>query len=69
MIQGETGYEDGPNAIESLPDAKQGDLWNPYRIQRNAWWAVQSDEQGCCAGTQLWRREPNWREVMQALHS
>ncbi len=66
MILGETGYEDEPNAIELLPDAKQGDLWNPYRIRRNAWWAVLSGASGYCAGTRLWRFEPNWREVLGA---
>jgi hypothetical protein len=65
VILGETGYEDEPNDIERLPDAKKGDLWNPYRIRRNAWWAVLSGAQGYCAGTRLWRWEPNWREVMQ----
>mgnify|MGYP001766124334 CR=1 FL=1 len=66
VILGETGYEGEPNAIELLPDAKKGDLWNPYRIRRNAWWAVLSGAQGYCAGTRLWRWEANWREVMQA---
>ena len=66
VILGETGYEDEPNDIERLPDGKKGDLWNPYRIRRNAWWAVLSGAQGYCAGTRLWRWEPNWREVMQA---
>jgi len=66
VILGETGYEDEPNAIELLPDAKQGDLWNPYRIRRNAWWAVLSGASGYCAGTRLWRFEPNWREVLGA---
>jgi hypothetical protein len=65
IILGETGYEDEPNAIELLPDAKKGDLWNPYRIRRNAWWAVLSGAHGYCAGTRLWRWEPNWRETMQ----
>jgi len=66
VILGETGYEDEPNAIELLPDAKQGDLWRPYRIRRNAWWAVMSGASGYCAGTRLWRWEKNWREVMNA---
>lgn len=66
VILGETGYEDEPNDIQRLPDAKKGDLWNPYRIRRNAWWAVLSGATGYCAGTRLWRWEPNWREVMQA---
>lgn len=66
VILGETGYEGEPNAIELLPDAKQGDLWNPYRIRRNAWWAVLSGANGYCAGTRLWRWEKNWRETMQA---
>jgi len=65
VILGETGYEDEPNDIERLPDAKKGDLWNPCRIRRNAWWAVLSGAQGYCAGTRLWRWEPNWRETMQ----
>jgi hypothetical protein len=62
---GETGYEDEPNAIELLPDAKRGDLWNPYRIRRNAWWAVLSGACGYCGGTRLWRWEKNWRDVLQ----
>jgi hypothetical protein len=66
VILGETGYEDEPNDIQRLPDAKKGDLWNPYRIRRNAWWAVMSGAKGYCAGTRLWRWEPNWREVMNA---
>ncbi len=66
VILGETGYEDEPNAIELLPDAKKGDLWNPFRIRRNAWWAVTSGAIGYCAGTRLWRWETNWRETMQA---
>jgi hypothetical protein len=65
VILGETGYEDEPNAIELLPDAKRGDLWNPYRIRRNAWWAVLSGAVGYCAGTRLWRWEKNWRDVLQ----
>ena len=66
VILGETGYEAEPNAIELLPDAKKGDLWTPYRIRRNAWWAVLSGANGYCAGTRLWRFEKNWREVLQA---
>lgn len=69
VILGETGYEDEPNAIELLPDAKPGDLWNPYRIRRNAWWAVFSGACGYCAGTRLWRYESNWREVLNAKSS
>lgn len=65
VILGETGYEAEPNAIELLPDAKKGDLWTPYRIRRNAWWAATSGATGYCAGTRLWRWEPNWRETMQ----
>ena len=65
VILGETGYEDEPNAIELLPDAKKGDLWNPFRIRRNAWWAILSGACGYCAGTRLWRFEPNWREVLK----
>jgi hypothetical protein len=65
VILGETGYEDEPNAIELLPDAKKGDLWNPYRIRRNAWWAILSGACGYCAGTRLWRFEPNWRDVLR----
>jgi hypothetical protein len=65
VILGETGYEAEPNAIELLPDAKRGDLWNPYRIRRNAWWAVLSGACGYCAGTRLWRWEKNWRDVLQ----
>jgi hypothetical protein len=66
VILGETGYEAEPNAIELLPDAKRGDLWTPCRIRRNAWWAVLSGACGYCAGTRLWRFEPNWREVLNA---
>jgi hypothetical protein len=66
VILGETGYEDEPNDIQRLPDAKAGDLWNPYRIRRNAWWAVLSGACGYCAGTRLWRWEQNWRDVLQA---
>jgi hypothetical protein len=66
VILGETGYEDEPNAIELLPDAKKGDLWNPYRIRRNAYWAILSGACGYCAGTRLWRFESNWREVLNA---
>ena len=65
IILGETGYEAEPNAIELLPDAKRGDQWTPYRIRRNAWWAALSGASGYCAGTRLWRWEPNWRETMQ----
>ncbi len=65
VILGETGYEDEPNSIEFLPDAKNGDLWNPYRIRRNAYWAVLSGAVGYCGGTRLWRFEPNWRKVLQ----
>jgi hypothetical protein len=69
VILGETGYEGEPNAIELLPDAKGGDLWTPYRIRRNAWWAVLSGACGYCAGTRLWRFEENWREVLDAASS
>jgi hypothetical protein len=69
VILGETGYEDEPNAIELLPDAKKGDLWTPYRIRRNAWWAILSGACGYCAGTRLWRFEPNWREVLNVKSS
>jgi hypothetical protein len=65
VILGETGYEAEPNAIELLPDAKKGDLWNPYRIRRNAWWAILSGACGYCAGTRLWRFESNWRDVLK----
>lgn len=65
IILGETGYEAEPNAIELLPDASKGDLWTPFRIRRNAWWAALSGASGYCAGTRLWRWEPNWRETMQ----
>jgi hypothetical protein len=40
-------------------------LWNPFRIRRNAWWAVTSGAVGYCAGSRLWRWEPNWRETLQ----
>jgi hypothetical protein len=69
VILGETGYEDEPNAIELLPDAKKGDLWNPYRIRRNAWWAILSGACGYCAGTRLWRFESNWRDVLRVESS
>jgi hypothetical protein len=66
VILGETGYEGEPNAIELLPDARKGDLWTPWRIRRNAYWAVLSGASGYCAGTRLWRYEANWREVLGA---
>jgi hypothetical protein len=66
VILGETGYEGEDNAITLLPDANKGDLWNPYRIRRNEYWAVLSGAYGYCAGTRLWRFEPNWREVLNA---
>ena len=66
IILGETGYEDEPNAIELLPDAKKGDLWTPYRIRRNAYWAVLSGACGYCAGTRLWRFDPNWQSLLDA---
>ncbi len=69
VILGETGYEGEPNAIELLPDARNGDLWNPYRIRRNAWWAVLSGASGYCAGTRLWRFESNWRDVLNTESS
>ena len=69
VILGETGYEDEPNAIELLPDAKQGDLWTSYRIRRNAWWAILSGACGYCAGTRLWRFESNWRDVLNVKSS
>lgn len=69
VILGETGYEGEPNEIERLPDARAGDLWNPYRIRRNAWWAALSGASGYCAGTRLWRWEPGWRETLQARSS
>jgi len=69
VILGETGYENEPNAIELLPDAKRGDLWTPYRIRRNAWWAILSGACGYCAGTRLCRFEPNWREVLNVKSS
>jgi hypothetical protein len=65
VLFGETGYEAEPNAIHLLPDAQAGDLWTPFRIRRNAWWGVLSGACGYCAGTRLWRWEPNWRETMQ----
>jgi hypothetical protein len=65
ILLGETGYEDEPNDIYKLPDARKGDLWNPFRIRRNAWWAVLSGACGYCAGSRLWRWEPNWKETMQ----
>lgn len=64
VILGETGYEDEPNSIQLLPDAREGDLWTPYRIRRNAWWAVTSGAVGYCAGSRLWRWEKNWKQVL-----
>jgi hypothetical protein len=66
VLLGETGYEGEPNAIELLPDAKAGELWTPYRIRRNAYWAVLSGACGYCAGTKLWRYEPNWGGLLDA---
>jgi hypothetical protein len=66
VFLGETGYQGEPNSIELLPDAKAGDLWTPYRIRRNAYWAVLSGAFGYCAGTRLWRYEPNWRDLLDA---
>lgn len=66
VILGETGYEDEPNDIFRLPDAKKDELWTPYRIRRNAWWAVTSGAVGYCAGSRLWRWEKNWKEVLHA---
>jgi hypothetical protein len=66
VILGETGYEGEDNAISLLPDAKKGDLWNPYRIRRNEYWAVMSGAVGYCGGTRLWRFENNWRDVLKA---
>jgi hypothetical protein len=64
VVLGETGYEDEPNAIERLPDGKPGEIWNPYRVRRNAWWAVLSGATGFCNGTKLWRWEKNWRDQL-----
>jgi hypothetical protein len=64
IILGETGYEDEPNDIERLPDAKKGELWTPYRIRRNVWWAITSGAVGYCAGSRLWRWEKNWKDVL-----
>jgi hypothetical protein len=66
VILGETGYEGEPNAIELLPDARAGDHWTPFKIRRNAYWAVLSGTCGYCAGTRLWRYEENWRNVLDA---
>jgi len=66
VILSETGYEGEPNDIHLLPDAVRGERWTPFRIRRNAWWAVTSGAVGYCAGTRLWRWEPDWRETMQA---
>jgi hypothetical protein len=64
VLFGETGYEGEPNAIELLPDARKGDLWDPYRIRRQVWWGALSGACGYCAGTRLWRYEPNWKEIL-----
>jgi Protein of unknown function (DUF4038)/Putative collagen-binding domain of a collagenase len=64
IILGETGYEGEPNAIELLPDAKPGNLWTPFRIRRQEYWAVLSGACGYCGGTRLWRFEANWRKVL-----
>jgi Protein of unknown function (DUF4038)/Putative collagen-binding domain of a collagenase len=69
VFLGETGYQGEPNSIELLPDAKSGDLWTPYLIRRNAYWAVLSGAFGYCAGTRLWRYEPNWRDLLDAESS
>lgn len=69
VILGETGYEAEPNAIELLPDAKPGDLWTPFKIRRNAWWAVASGAKGYCAGSRLWRWEADWRKTLQVRSS
>jgi hypothetical protein len=66
VILGETGYEGEDNNIQLLPDAKKGELWSPFRIRRNAYWAVFSGACGYCAGTRLWRFEPNWRTILDA---
>ncbi|MBX9582094.1 MAG: glycoside hydrolase family 140 protein [Gemmataceae bacterium] len=66
VVLGETGYEGEPNAIHLLPDAKAGDLWTPYRIRRNAYWAILSGAVGYCGGTKLWLYEKNWKDVLQA---
>ena len=41
-------------------------MWTPYRIRRNAYWAVLSGACGYCAGTRLWRYEPGWRSLLDA---
>jgi hypothetical protein len=66
VLLGETGYEGEPNEIELLPDARKGDLWTPYRIRRNAYWAVLSGACGYCAGTKLWRYEASWEDLLDA---
>ncbi len=69
VILGETGYEDEGNHIDLLPDGKKGELWTPFRIRRNAWWAVLSGASGFCNGTRLWRWEKNWRNVLHVASS
>jgi hypothetical protein len=66
VILGETGYEGEPNDIHLLPDAKAGELWSPYRIRRNAYWAILSGACGYCAGTKLWLYQPTWRDLLNA---
>jgi hypothetical protein len=66
VILGETGYEGEPNDIHLLPDAKAGELWTPYRIRRNAYWAILSGACGYCAGTKLWLYQSNWRDLLNA---
>ncbi len=76
IILGETGYEGGPHAERLLPDGLTKDeLWTPYLVRRNAWWAVLSGASGFCNGTTLWMWGPtrpgdmiasskSWREVL-----
>lgn len=69
VLLGETGYENEPNAIELLPDARKGDLWTPFRIRRQIYWATLSGACGYCAGTRLWRFEKGWEKLLDIQSS
>jgi hypothetical protein len=69
VILCETGYEAEPNDIHSLQDPNSGELWTPYLIRRNVWWAVLSGACGYFAGSRLWRWESNWKETMHVRSS
>jgi hypothetical protein len=62
IILCETGYEGEPNDIHALQDPNSGELWTPYLIRRNVWWAVLSGAvailpvRGCGAGSPTGRK-------------